>query len=121
VVLFILRAVLGLVILIEGAFYVGGQQGAPGCWWMGLTALVCGALLVIGFLTPIIGGVVAAGTVGVVLSVLPACTPSLFDSKISVIFSLTMLVTIIGIGPGAFSVDARFFGRREIIIPRRIS
>jgi len=24
----------------------------------------------------------------------------------------------IGLGPGAFSVDARVFGRREIIIPR---
>jgi hypothetical protein len=32
-----------------------------------------------------------------------------------------MLVTIIGLGPGAFSLDARMFGRREIIIPPRAS
>jgi hypothetical protein len=28
-----------------------------------------------------------------------------------------MLLALILIGPGAFSVDARLFGRREIIIP----
>jgi hypothetical protein len=28
-----------------------------------------------------------------------------------------MLVAVIVLGPGAFSVDARLFGRREIIIP----
>jgi hypothetical protein len=30
---------------------------------------------------------------------------------------MTMVLAIIGLGPGAFSVDARVFGRREIIIP----
>jgi hypothetical protein len=28
-----------------------------------------------------------------------------------------MVLTVAGLGPGAFSVDARLFGRREIIIP----
>jgi hypothetical protein len=43
----------------------------------------------------------------------------LFDSKPALIFALTMLLAIIGAGPGRFSVDARVFGRREIIIPPR--
>ena len=57
------------------------------------------------------------GTAGVALSLLPASTPSVFDSKPALIFALTILLTIIGVGPGRFSVDARLFGRREIIIP----
>jgi uncharacterized membrane protein YphA (DoxX/SURF4 family) len=43
--------------------------------------------------------------------------PNLFESKLSLIFGLTMLLSVAGIGPGAFSVDARVFGRREIILP----
>ena len=113
----LLRAVFGIVLLVEGGFYVGQVNPTPPSWFIGLSAFAAGVLLLIGFLTPIVGGVVAAGAAGVGLSLLPACTPSLFDSKISFIFGLTMLVTILGLGPGAFSVDARVFGRREIIIP----
>jgi hypothetical protein len=33
--------------------------------------------------------------------------PSLFDSRISIILGLTILVTIIALGPGTYSLDAR--------------
>jgi uncharacterized membrane protein YphA (DoxX/SURF4 family) len=119
--LLLLRAVFSLVILAEGRFCVGEPDSAPATWLMGLSAFAVGGLLLIGFLTPIVGAVVVAGALGAMLSLLPKCSPTLFDSSISVIFGLTMLVTIIGLGPGAFSVDARVFGRREIIIPTRVS
>ena len=119
--LLLLRAVFGMVLLVEGSFYIGEANPTPPSWFIGLLAFAAGLLLLIGFLTPIVGALVAAGAAGVGLSLLPACTPSLFDSKISLIFALTMLVAIIGLGPGAFSVDARVFGRREIIIPPRSS
>ena len=115
----LLRAVFGMVLLVEGGFYIGEMNSTRPSSFIGLLAFAAGVLLLIGFLTPIVGGAVAAVAAGVGLSLLPACTPSLFDSKISLIFGLTMLVTIVGMGPGAFSVDARVFGRREIIIPPR--
>jgi hypothetical protein len=68
--------------------------------------------------TPIAGMVVATMGVGLGLSVIPVSVPSLWSSALAVVFGLTILVAIIGLGPGAFSVDARVFGRREIIIPR---
>jgi uncharacterized membrane protein YphA (DoxX/SURF4 family) len=114
------RAVLALVLLAEGGCYMGEPNPTPATWFMGISAFAAGGLLLIGFSTPIVAGVVAVGVAGIGLSVLPACTPSLFDSKISIIFGLTMLITIVGLGPGAFSVDARVFGRREIIIPPRV-
>jgi uncharacterized membrane protein YphA (DoxX/SURF4 family) len=119
VALLLLRAVLGLVILAEGRFYFGEPKPAPSDWLMGLTAVAAGALLLIGLVTPIAAAVVAAGTAGVGLSMFPGCVPTLFDSRISLLFGLTMVLTIIGLGPGAFSLDARMFGRREIIIPPR--
>ena len=88
---------------------------------MGLAALAAGGLLFVGFATPIVAAIVAAGAAGIELSLLPASTPNLLDSGMSLIFGLTMLVAIVGLGPGAFSVDARVFGRREIIIPPRRS
>ena len=55
--------------------------------------------------------------VGVLLSLLPICTPNVFDSRSAVVFAVAILIALIGIGPGRFSVDARLFGRREIIVP----
>lgn len=115
----LLRAVFGLVILVQGGCYALQPNSTAASWIVGLAALVCGGLLIVGFLTPVAAAVAAAGTAGVGLSLLPACKPNLFDSAISLILGLTILVTVVGLGPGAFSLDARVFGRREIIIPPR--
>jgi uncharacterized membrane protein YphA (DoxX/SURF4 family) len=106
-----------LAILAEGWRYIGGENPGPGIWFIGLLAFAAGALLLAGFLTPVAAAVVVAGAACVVCSLLPACDQGPFDSRSSFIFGLTMLVAIVGLGPGAFSVDALVFGRREIIIP----
>jgi len=115
--LLLLRAVLGLAVLAEGGSCLGEPDPGLAAWVTGLTALAAGTLLVTGFLTPIAAAIVVAGAVGIRLVLLPACPAALFDSPTAFIFALTMLVAILGLGPGAFSVDARMFGRREIIIP----
>jgi hypothetical protein len=74
-------------------------------------------MLLAGFFTALAGVIVALDLVGISLSVLPVHTLAVFDSRPALIFGLTMLLTIIGVGPGRVSVDARVFGRREIIIP----
>lgn len=48
----------------------------------------------------------------------PALSVKALDSPLSVVFVITMSVAIILLGPGAYSLDARLFGRRKIIIPR---
>ncbi len=74
-----------------------------------LIIVMSAVLLLIGFLTPV-AAVVLIGLTSVSLA---------FE-----INSLTQSLEIIGlavaialIGPGAFSIDARMFGRREILIP----
>jgi hypothetical protein len=86
---------------------------------VGLVGVASGALLWAGFLTPFVGVTVALSGAGIGFSLLPVCTRTVFESYISVVFALTILLVIIILGPGAFSVDARVFGRREIIIPQR--
>jgi hypothetical protein len=86
---------------------------------MALTAILAAGLLLIGFLTPFAGSAAALGALGIWLSLLPACTPTLFDSKPSVVFALTIMLAIVALGPGAFpwtracSDAARLFSLRQ--------
>jgi hypothetical protein len=40
-----------------------------------------------------------------------------FDAESCVLFLIVMALVAVLVGPGAYSLDARVFGRREIIIP----
>lgn len=72
----------------------------------GALAVVGGALLLLGFFTPIAG--VASG-----LAVL------LLGGALPRVFVGIVALAVVLLGPGAFSVDSRLFGRREIVIPLR--
>ena len=79
--------------------------------------ILAGGLLLVGFLTTfagIGGGMVAMLTA---FKVLPICSSGGFDSRLGLIFGLAILLALAILGPGAYSIDARLFGRREIIIP----
>jgi len=115
--LLLLRAAFGVAIVVEGGFYIGESNPTPVFWLIGIAGFTTGALLISGFLTPIAAGIVAANALGIWISLLPPATPTLFDSRTAVFFGVAILTAILGLGPGAFSVDARVFGRREIIIP----
>jgi uncharacterized membrane protein YphA (DoxX/SURF4 family) len=112
----VLRAALGTALLFQGTSYLRKPQhiAEPLC---ALTAFAGGVLLIIGFFTPIVAALIALAAVGISLS-LPLCMPDLFNTKLADSFAIAILLAIILLGPGAFSVDARLFGRREIIIPR---
>jgi uncharacterized membrane protein YphA (DoxX/SURF4 family) len=74
-------------------------------------SLACAACLLAGFMTPVIAIAVTIGASALVLS-------GLLHSLIEVI---VLAVTLALLGPGAFSLDARMFGRREILLPTRSS
>jgi uncharacterized membrane protein YphA (DoxX/SURF4 family) len=115
--LFLLRAAIGLVAVIQGVFYLSTDARSTLGVWLGLLGLAVGTALLAGFLTPVAGVVVALEALGAALSVLPVPAPNLLDAKLSLIFAAIITVAIVFLGPGAFSMDARLFGRREIIIP----
>jgi uncharacterized membrane protein YphA (DoxX/SURF4 family) len=115
--LLLLRAVLGIAMILEGGEYFGGPGGTVMTWVAGAIALLSGGFLLVGFFTPLTALAGGLDIIAVAFSALPAPTRNLFDSQPAFIFGLTMAMAVIGIGPGRFSVDARMFGRREIIIP----
>lgn len=116
--LLLLRLAVGVTAIIHGAIYLS-NHGHPMIldWVVGLMVIAAGALVLVGFLTPVMGPLTGIGILGTLLLQSPSSTSSLLDGKTSEILTLTMAAAIIFLGPGAFSVDARLFGRREIIIP----
>jgi uncharacterized membrane protein YphA (DoxX/SURF4 family) len=112
-----LRAVFATALLVQGGYYLGEPSPSPGTWFAGLVGVASGILLWLGFLTPLAGVMVGLGAACIGCALVPVCTWTLFESYISVVFAVTILLAIVILGPGAFSIDARVFGRREIIIP----
>jgi uncharacterized membrane protein YphA (DoxX/SURF4 family) len=112
----VLRAALGVALLIQGTSYLRGPHHIVEAL-CALTTIAGGVLLIIGFFTAIVAALVTLGAAGVALSLLPLGTPDLFDTRLADIFAAAILLAVFFLGPGAFSVDARVFGRREIIIP----
>ena len=78
--------------------------------FVAVLTFVIGGCLLIGFLTPIVAVIIGGGAIIIALSALTLPTQSL----VGVIILAAALALL---GPGAFSVDARLFGRREILIP----
>lgn len=83
---------------------------------VGVLAVASGVSLLIGYLTPI-GGVVAVfASVGSHALWFQMRSPNLFDTNVTALASC-IAGALVCLGPGAFSVDARLFGRHEIIVP----
>ncbi len=78
--------------------------------------VVCGVALTAGLFTSLCSTLVALGyALALVLPFGGAMLPRLDGSAALVGFAATVALGLVG--PGAFSVDARLFGRREIFIP----
>jgi uncharacterized membrane protein YphA (DoxX/SURF4 family) len=83
----------------------------------GSLAIAVGATIFVGFLTPAAS---AAATVGYLMTGVSSFLITQGKSHISTLaaFNLAAIsAAIFFLGPGAFSFDARLFGRREIFIP----
>ena len=76
-----------------------------------------GGSILMGFLTPICCGLAAVATVIMNLVRLPSSQAPIPASSVAHLNLAIICVALVLLGPGAFSLDARLFGRREIIIP----
>jgi hypothetical protein len=116
--LLLLRIAVGVTAIIHGGVYLSNPTHPIILdWAVGLIVVATAAFVLIGLLTPIMGTLTGIGIIGTSLLRFPESTLMSLDSKSSEILALTMAAAIVFLGPGAFSLDARLFGRREIIIP----
>ena len=86
-------------------------------WGLAALTFAGGAFLLVGLMTPFMAVLVAAGGVAAVLSWIPLPGQDLSGSYPAILNLIVLSIAIALLGPGALSLDARMFGRREITIP----
>ena len=118
--LLVLRIALGIPLLVEGiALLADWRDAASLLIVVALTSIAAGITLLVGYsvgLGAIAGGVVVMATH---FSSLHGERLNLFSSRIACFLAMSIATALVFLGPGAFSIDARRFGRREIVIPPR--
>lgn len=102
--LLMLRTAVSLHLLLEG----GCGGAAP--WWLAIAELLLVMALTAGMLTPVAALVVAAWQVSCLWHADWPHAAVLLTATVTAL-ALTLL------GAGAYSVDARIFGRRRLIVP----
>ena len=113
----ILRASLGVTLVAHGCACLWGWHDLGLLAWVaGAVAIASGLALVIGYLTPLASVLAGLIIIATMLSWFGSHFSPVFESRVAMDLATSMAVALVCLGPGAFSVDARLFGRREIII-----
>ena len=97
-----------VLVVAQTTAYLRAAETFAG-WSIVALLLASAACLLLGFVTP-----VAAVLIGLTSLGLAVWTTSYPIQELEVVVLATVIALL---GPGAFSIDARMFGRREILIP----
>jgi uncharacterized membrane protein YphA (DoxX/SURF4 family) len=113
--LLLLRTVVGVAVAGQGTVRLANlSSSAIGLWAIDVVAIVSGVSLLIGFLTP---GTGALAGLCVMFLWVPTFAANRYLDGVGAVLIISNAAALVLLGPGAFSLDARLFGRREILIP----
>lgn len=120
--LLFLRLAAGAVLIVQGIASLGDKHD-PGV--LVLTAMLVmsllGLFLLIGFLTRLVAVAAVVATLGCIFSLFPVSKVGPLMTPATAALAVAIAIAVSCLGPGAMSLDARLFGRREIIIPTNLS
>jgi putative oxidoreductase len=103
--LLLLRMLVGVTLIAQTVTQVRSSELSASGWLLAALILLGAGCLLLGFVTP-----VTAIVIGLVSLTFP------FSSLAQTVDIVVLSAVIALLGPGAFSIDARMFGRREILI-----
>ena len=96
----------GVTLIAQTVAQVRSSEISVAGWVLAAVVVLGAGCLLLGFLTPVMAILIGLG------SVIFA-----FSSLVQILDIVVLSTAIALLGPGAFSIDARMFGRREILIP----
>ena len=82
-------------------------------------SLLCGLSLLLGLFNWLACSLGALISLGTALGLIHVPVFNVLSAKVSAVFTAVIAVALLCLGPGAYSLDARRHGHREIIIPAR--
>lgn len=115
--LLLLRAAIGLALVVQAISCMLACRDFGFLLMINLLKITSGAILLIGYLTPIACILAALLSLGSAFSWIPVPGFDLFQDNMTVGLTIVIALAIMCLGPGSLSLDARLFGRKEIVIP----
>lgn len=112
--LLVLRVVAGASAMVEAVLAITGTHSPLGLAAV-LFAALAGLALVLGFLTPVVSALIAMAGAAILVG-LHGAVLRLLDSPMALFEFVVIAAALAILGPGATSIDARLFGRREVAI-----
>ena len=112
--LLLLRLSLGPRVIYIGTLGLLGAPSDPITFAQSLIAIIGGIFLLAGLWTPIVGTLLALDEVWVALSLYLSHRTDV----VIPVFLTVLSVSVAMLGPGAWSIDARLFGRRRFDMGR---
>jgi uncharacterized membrane protein YphA (DoxX/SURF4 family) len=118
--LLLLRLAAGAVLITQGIAYLGDKHDSGLLiLTVGSVLSLLGLLLLVGLLTRLVAIVAASATLACIFSLLPTSQIGPLVTPATAALAAVIAIAVTCLGPGALSLDARLFGRREIIIPTK--
>lgn len=109
--LLLLRVLVAVSVMVQTIAYVAATRVSVTGWVVAALVLASAACLLLGVVTPVATALIGLASLGFAFSTVSFSIQHLDITVLAVVIAL--------LGPGAFSIDARMFGRREILIPRQ--
>jgi len=118
--LLLLRGAAAIGLIGQGVAYFGDDHGRGALLALAAALMIAfGALLLIGSLTRFAAFVAAIASIASLFPWFPGPRIGIFETELTAALAIVIIAAVMCLGSGAFSVDAKLFGRREVIIPRK--
>lgn len=118
--LLLLRVTVGVALVSAGMIpFIAWQDARVLTLIVATLSSICGLLLLIGLFNWLACSLGALISLGAAFALIPVPALNVLSEKVCAVFTAVIAIALLCLGPGAYSLDARRHGRREIIIPAR--